>query len=1115
MGQRRGVVRVGAGDGLEHERGIVDGPRQRSGRILAGDQRYDAMPADPADGRLEAHEGGVDGRRLDRILRLRADRECAESRAERRRRAHARSQAAAVAQAQRMAHDAAGAAEFGGHRIGHEVGELGEVGLAEQDGARLAQAGDERRFVRRHEVRQRERAGRGGAAVRREHVVLHEIRHTVQWAAPPSRRQLRVGMAGRVQGQRRHATDAVQAVRAAVLAFDAVQIPSGHVDGRYVAGGDRGADHPRRCRLEEGGESRHVRVPNRCVASILEGAPHVFPEAPQGPADRRLHRAVRAGGLRRRQRCLPRDDGERSARVSESGPESRADADAHAQAGPRAAAAHRPRAAAGHCAGAGLQRVPRDPHGQQAALARVEPCGHGARRRRRVRVERRLPHPRAAVGLPGRPTARAAGFHRSRQRLQLRDAHARRFRRHAHRNQRRESLHAGAVLRPVGPAVERDVRGRTARQADVLRRRQGNGGALHGRPGDDRTGRAPRNRRRDGRAALAGAALGLEHERPVTPARAVSRRRRPCRGAGVPFVVRRQAEDEGFDEADQRRQDQGQQDPERIRRVSKAVHEAGRGNAADVQQADAVDAALQVETVDAEAAEQEGEGGSESLVLVLRHRIYVERKAISMVQKQSPIERAIIVGFLRPAYFWKYYGRYSFSSWWCQEAPVLQHRCNRLAQSPRRPFHRAHRLLQPDGFGQRSRPERHRRPPVVLARRGRTAVAGCCSPGCHAKGCCLIQQRFYGLTDSAAHPTSAPAQAVPDDLIQVGHITGAYGIRGGVRVTPYSMDADALLSVKTWWIDKPSLRTVQVRNAKYHSGDVTATLVDVTDRRSARQGDRHDAQWRAVHPAHHARARSERRSRREGAGAAGAVRGPVLGRDPARARAGLVEPVDLESARFHDRPPPHRGRSPVRRRSRHGDAGQAARSDDSCGEAAPDRHGLARAARRVHVAAGQTADARTRDGLEERVRPRRAVRPLRSGGPAFAGPRRRRGNLARRFRTVRRGTPRDGADGCRGAAVARRAGRRYLRGRRQFRQRPAGFAALYASGSVRRRGRAARADGWEPRRDHEVAPPAHAGGDREETARSAGQGAQRRSADEGRRAVSRNLGKGRGIKVGA
>ena len=81
------------------------------------------------------------------------------------------------------------------------------------------------------------------------------------------------------------------------------------------------------------------------------------------------------------------------------------------------------------------------------------------------------------------------------------------------------------------------------------------------------------------------------------------------------------------------------------------------------------------------------------------------------------------------------------------------------------------------------------------------------------------------MTDSAAH--------LPDDLIQVGHITGAYGLRGGIRVSPYSLDADALLSVKTWWIDKPSLRTVQVRNAKYHSGDVTATLVDVTDREMA------------------------------------------------------------------------------------------------------------------------------------------------------------------------------------------------------------------------------------------------------------------------------------------
>ncbi|MGB9110483.1 MAG: ribosome maturation factor RimM [Telluria sp.] len=75
--------------------------------------------------------------------------------------------------------------------------------------------------------------------------------------------------------------------------------------------------------------------------------------------------------------------------------------------------------------------------------------------------------------------------------------------------------------------------------------------------------------------------------------------------------------------------------------------------------------------------------------------------------------------------------------------------------------------------------------------------------------------------------------AIPDDLVQVGHITGAYGLRGGIRVTPYSTDADALLNVKTWWLDKPALRPVQVRSAKYHSGDVTATLVEVADRNDA------------------------------------------------------------------------------------------------------------------------------------------------------------------------------------------------------------------------------------------------------------------------------------------
>ncbi|GIZ51406.1 ribosome maturation factor RimM [Noviherbaspirillum aridicola] len=75
--------------------------------------------------------------------------------------------------------------------------------------------------------------------------------------------------------------------------------------------------------------------------------------------------------------------------------------------------------------------------------------------------------------------------------------------------------------------------------------------------------------------------------------------------------------------------------------------------------------------------------------------------------------------------------------------------------------------------------------------------------------------------------------SVPDDLVLVGHISGAYGIHGWVRIRPYSDDADALLNAKTWWLDKPALRDVDVMQAKAHGEDVVARLVGVADRDAA------------------------------------------------------------------------------------------------------------------------------------------------------------------------------------------------------------------------------------------------------------------------------------------
>ncbi|MFZ1180255.1 MAG: ribosome maturation factor RimM [Herbaspirillum sp.] len=75
--------------------------------------------------------------------------------------------------------------------------------------------------------------------------------------------------------------------------------------------------------------------------------------------------------------------------------------------------------------------------------------------------------------------------------------------------------------------------------------------------------------------------------------------------------------------------------------------------------------------------------------------------------------------------------------------------------------------------------------------------------------------------------------AVPADLVTIAYVSGAYGVQGWVRVRPYSADADALLSAKTWWLDKPELRDIGIVQARRHSADVVAQLMGVADRDAA------------------------------------------------------------------------------------------------------------------------------------------------------------------------------------------------------------------------------------------------------------------------------------------
>ena len=80
---------------------------------------------------------------------------------------------------------------------------------------------------------------------------------------------------------------------------------------------------------------------------------------------------------------------------------------------------------------------------------------------------------------------------------------------------------------------------------------------------------------------------------------------------------------------------------------------------------------------------------------------------------------------------------------------------------------------------------------------------------------------------------TASGMPIPDDLVLVGHVTGAYGIQGWVRIRPYSSDGDALLSAKTWWLDKPELHDVDMLESKLHNDEVVARLMGVSGREAA------------------------------------------------------------------------------------------------------------------------------------------------------------------------------------------------------------------------------------------------------------------------------------------
>lgn len=93
-----------------------------------------------------------------------------------------------------------------------------------------------------------------------------------------------------------------------------------------------------------------------------------------------------------------------------------------------------------------------------------------------------------------------------------------------------------------------------------------------------------------------------------------------------------------------------------------------------------------------------------------------------------------------------------------------------------------------------------------------------------------------GAAGTSAAQVLAPVTEVPDDLVELGYIGDAYGIRGWIKVQPHGGDGGGLLSADSWYLQRPGDSTytkAKVLQSRGHSGTVVAQLRGSDSRTSA------------------------------------------------------------------------------------------------------------------------------------------------------------------------------------------------------------------------------------------------------------------------------------------
>jgi 16S rRNA processing protein RimM len=106
---------------------------------------------------------------------------------------------------------------------------------------------------------------------------------------------------------------------------------------------------------------------------------------------------------------------------------------------------------------------------------------------------------------------------------------------------------------------------------------------------------------------------------------------------------------------------------------------------------------------------------------------------------------------------------------------------------------------------------------------------------------------------TSPHPVALPkpvddTPARPDDAVEVGRVLGPWGVKGGIKVKPFSADPQALFSSKRWFVEPSSLvvqrpagaaaaaplpKLLRVISARDQGDAVVATTQEITDRDAA------------------------------------------------------------------------------------------------------------------------------------------------------------------------------------------------------------------------------------------------------------------------------------------